>query len=599
MNLADQKSRVALFCVILAIATFAAFAQTLRCDFIIYDDEDHVTKNPHVYTGLTTENIKWAFTTGYWANWQPLTWISHMVNCELFKLNPLYHHLTNLLLHIADTVLLFLVLYIMTTALWQSAFVAALFALHPLHVESVAWVAERKDVLSTLFCLLAFAAYWRYTKQKSVGFYSLTLLLFVLGLMSKPMLVTFPFILLLLDYWPLNRFSSLLLPGSRKIFYRLVIEKIPFFALSAVSCVITYIVQKNAGAVSSCRQLSLDNRIINALLSYFRYIRTMFVPTKLAILYPYTSDSLSATAAVIIAIAILVVTILFLKLAKNHKYLITGWFWYLGTLVPVIGLVQVGAQTHADRYTYISLIGIFIIIAWGANDLLKNYRYRTQLLAVAALAALSASALCTVHQVGYWKNAVTMFEHTAAVTNKNARAHAILGLAYSAKKQYPQAAEHYQMALAIEPDFAVAITNLGCVYAETGNPEKAVELHEKAIKLTPELAMAHYNLATAYGKLNRHADAMAEYKKTLELDPDIVEAHFGLGIAYANSRLYGEAEQEFNKTLKLNPEYAQGHYSLALLYADTGRKDLALTQYKTLKSLDPNSANYLFSLINK
>jgi Tfp pilus assembly protein PilF len=450
-----------------------------------------------------------------------------------------------------------------------------------------------------LFLLLAFAAYNRYAKQKSVGSYFLTLLLFVLGLMSKPMLVTFPFVLLLLDYWPLNRFSSLSLPGSLKIFYRLVLEKIPFFALSAVSCVITYIVQKNAGAVSNMRQLPLDIRIVNSLVSYFRYIQKMFVPTKLAILYPYMGEHPPVYVAVIIAIALLAVTILFLRLAKNHKYLLTGWFWYLGTLVPVIGLVQVGAQTHADRYTYISLIGLFIIIAWGANDLLKNYRYRTQLLAVAAVVILSALALSTIHQVGYWKNTFTMFEHTAAVTKKNARVHAILGLAYSAKKQYPQAAEHYEAALAIEPDFALPLTNLGCVYAETGNPQKAVELHQRAIELVPNFAHAHYNLATAYGKLNRHADAMAEFKKALELNPDIVEAHFGLAIAYANSRLYEQAEQEFKKTLKLNPEYAQGHFSLAILYADTSRKDLALTHYETLKSLDPNSADYLFSLINK
>jgi len=598
MNLGGRKLSIILICAILAIATFIAFAQSLRCDFIIYDDEDHVTKNPHVYTGLSLENIRWALTTGYWANWQPLTWLSHMAVCEFFNLNPLYHHLANLLLHISDTILLFLVLFALTSALWQSAFVAALFALHPLHVESVAWVAERKDVLSTLFLLLALLAYWRYAKQKSVGFYSLTLLLFAFGLMSKPMLVTLPFLLLLLDYWPLNRFGSLLL-DSRKIFYKLVIEKIPFFVLSAVSCIITYIVQKNAGAVSNFRQLPFDTRLINASLSYFRYIRTMFIPTKLAILYPYTSDSLPVGAAIIIAIAFLAITILFLKLAKNHKYLLTGWFWYLGTLVPVIGLVQVGAQTHADRYTYISLIGLFIIIAWGANDLLKNYRYRVQLLTAATIVILSTLGLCTIHQVGYWKDTITLFEHTAAVTNKNARSQAILGLAYSQKKQYQKAAEHYLASLAIEPNFALTITNLGCVYAETGFPDKAVELHKRAIELVPDFDMAHYNLATAYGKLGRHDEAMAEYKKALALNPDIVEAHFGLGIAYANSKLYGEAEEEFKKTLKLNPEYAQAHYSLALVYSDTGRTDLALQQYEILKGLDPNSASVLFPIINK
>ena len=479
MNLVGQKSRVTLICVILAIATFAAFAQTLRCDFIIYDDEDHVTNNPHVYTGLTTENIEWAFTTGYWANWQPLVWISHMAICEFFKLNPFYHHLVNLLLHIADAVLLFLVLYLLTNALWRSAFVAALFALHPLHVESVAWVAERKDVLSTAFCLLAFAAYHRYAKQKSAGFYLLTLLLFAFGLMSKPMLVTFPFMLLLLDYWPLNRFSSLSLPASRKIFYKLVVEKIPFFALSAVSCVITYIVQKNAGSSRTSASLRSTTASSMPCCRISATSRKCSFPQSWPFFTPTRPMRRPTTAAVIIAIAFLVITILFFKLAKNHKYLLTGWFWYLGTLVPVIGLVQVGAQTHADRYTYISLIGLFIIIAWGANDLLQNYRHRKELLAAAAVAILVVLAVRTAHQVSYWKSTITMFEHTAAVTPKNARAHAILGIAYSAKKQFEDAAAHYRASLAIEPNFALTITNLGCIYADTGNPERAVELHKR------------------------------------------------------------------------------------------------------------------------
>ena len=417
--------------------------------------------------------------------------------------------------------------------------------------------------------------------------------------MAKPMLVTFPFVLLLLDYWPLNRFGNLSLPGSRKNLLQARPRKNPFYVLSAVSCVITYIVQRNAGAVSDIRQLPFDIRIINSLISYFRYIQKMFVPQSWRFFTltqttfrPLLSPSLSPSCFWLSQSCSC-------KLAKNHKYLLTGWFWYLGTLVPVIGLVQVGAQTHADRYTYISLIGLFIIIAWGSNDLLKNYPHRKQLLAVTAVAVLLLLAICTVHQVRYWKDTVTLFEHTAAVTKKNARVHAILGLAYSAKKQFPQATAHYQAALDIEPDFALAITNLGCVYAETGYPEKAVELHKRAIELLPDLAMAHYNLATAYGKLNRHTEAMAEYKKALELNPDIVEAHYGLAIAYANSRLYEQAEEEFKKTLKLNPEYAQAHYSLALVYIDTGRKDLALTHYEILKSLDPNSAAQLYAIINK
>lgn len=599
MSVSGQKTRVIQICVILALGTFVTFFQALRCDFITYDDEDHVTKNPHVYTGLSIDNIKWAFTSGYVANWQPLTWISHMVVCELFKLNPLYHHLTNLLLHIADTLLFFLVFYIMTNTMRQSAFVAALFAVHPLHVESVAWVAERKDVLSAFFYLLAIAAYYRYVKSGFVRLYLLTLLLYILGLMSKPMLVIFPFVLLLLDYWPLNRLSSLSLPTERKFFYKLVLEKIPFMLLAAGSCVITYFVQKNAGAVSNIKQLPLDMRIINAVLSYLRYIQKMFVPTQLAILYPYKDNLPPVIVPILIAVIFLAVTVLFVKLAKNHKYLLTGWFWYLGTLVPVIGLVQVGAQSHADRYTYISLTGLFIIIAWGGSELLRSYPHRKQLLSVAAAAILLALALRTSHQIRYWKDSITLFEHNVAVTQRSARPHAILGLAYSAKGRLQQAAEHYRKALEIEPNFALAITNLGCVYTDTGNPQRAIELHKKAIELTPKLAMAHYNLATAYGKLNRHTDAMAAYKKALELNPDIVEAHYGLAIAYANLGLSAQAEDEFKKTLKLNPEYVQAHYSLALLYSGTGQKDLALQHYEILKSLDLNFAAQLYTLISK
>jgi len=351
-----QKYLVRGICILLAVVTFFAYVRVLKNDFINYDDNEYVTENPHIFDGLKTDGIKWAFTTTSIGYWHPLTFISHMLDCELFGLRPWGHHLVNLLLHIANVLLLFSVLRWMTGVVWRSAFVAAVFAVHPLNVESVAWIAERKNVLSTMFWLLTIGSYWKYSKERNAGWYLLTLLLFAMGLMSKPMVMTLPFTLLLLDYWPLNRYGKNLI--------LLILEKVPFVILSIASGVITYIGQKYSGAVADVRSMTLWYRVGNAIISYSKYIGKMFWPTKLAVLYPLEKDILLwkviISAAVLAAICILVIIFI-----RRCKYLTVGWLWYLGTLVPVIGIVQVGNQAMADRYAYLPLIGLFIMAAWG------------------------------------------------------------------------------------------------------------------------------------------------------------------------------------------------------------------------------------------
>jgi len=357
---------------LLAVSTFAVYWQVHNYDFVNYDDESYVSKNQSVKVGFTCDSIRWAFSTGHQGNWHPLTWLSHMLDCQLFGTDAGWHHLTNLLLHITNTLLLFAVLKRMTGTLWQCAFVAAVFALHPLHVESVAWISERKDVLSTLFWMLTMAAYLHYVKHPCVGRYLLTLLAFATGLMAKPMLVTLPFVLLLLDDWPLGRLQPAQTAEETyrqtlksanysqwQVSYRLVREKVPFFILSAVSGVVTFLVQQSGGAISSIEDASLVIRIANAFICYIKYIENMFWPSRLAIFYPHPLNTVSIWQAAVAALLLLLISILALRLTRNHKYFAVGWLWYLGTLVPVIGLIQVGDQALADRYTYIPLIGLF------------------------------------------------------------------------------------------------------------------------------------------------------------------------------------------------------------------------------------------------
>ena len=492
------KNKILIIYTFLTVVTFLAFWQVNHCDFVSFDDDQYITENSHIQDGLTLDGITWAFTASHAANWHPLTWISHMLDIQLFGLHPRGHHVMNLLFHLANTALLFFVLHRMTKALWQSAFVAALFALHPLHVESVAWVAERKDVLSTFFWMLTLCAYSSYAERRSLRRYLLVLACFALGLMAKPMLVTLPFVLLLLDYWPLGRFEPgepairttpgiATLPDKRKgtsgkkktvlkeaaktkqvpdanyrrtVLLALLREKIPLFVLALFSSVVTYLVQQTWGAVQSTEHFPLSSRIGNAFVSYSAYIGRMIWPHNLAVFYPYQKllPSWQVLGAVLCFIA---VTVLAIRAAKRHRSVIVGWLWYVGTLVPVIGLVQVGEQARADRYTYIPLIGLFIMVAWGIPALLGTWRYGKKVLVPLAAAVLFCFFSLTMLQVRYWQSSFTLFGHALNVTDNNHVAYYSRGTAYAALGNYEQALKDYDRAIGIEPNYAPASASRG------------------------------------------------------------------------------------------------------------------------------------------
>ncbi len=518
----------------LIVVTLAAFEQLRNHTFLNFDDDVYITKNRNVQSGLTLEGVIWAFTTTHASNWHPLTWLSHMLDCQLYGLNPSGHHLTNLVFHIASTLLLFLVLERMTGALWRSSFVAALFALHPLHVESVAWVAERKDVLSTFFWMLTMWTYVHYVERPGFNRYLLVLLFFILGLLSKPMLVTLPFVLLLLDYWPLGRFqfgqssgdsnppiNKLKNPSDlRGVAFHLVLEKVPFFALTAISIFLTIFAQQRGGALSSLELFPLGIRIANALVSYINYIGKMVWPYHMAILHPYP-DILPMWHIAGAGLLLTCISVLVIYTAHKRPYLAVGWFWYLGTLVPVIGLVQVGLQAMADRYTYVPLIGLFIMIAKGAPDILKDWHYRRIVLGVSVGLILSIFMIVTRLQVQYWHDSITLFKHTLSVTANNFQIHNNLGVALADQGKNHEAIAHFKEALRIKPDFVEAHSNLGIALARQGKIEEAMVHYAEALRIKPDYAEAHYNLGVTLAGQGKIQEAIAHFAEALRIKPDL------------------------------------------------------------------------------
>ncbi len=589
-----KKLHILSTCVVLAVATIIAFGPLCQNEFINYDDDDYVTENPQVRAGLTRKSVVWAFTTPHAANWHPLTWLSHMLDCELFGPDPLWHHLTSLLFHIANSLLLFLVLQRMTGAVWPSGFVAAVFALHPLHVESVAWVAERKDVLSTFFWMLTIAAYIRYAKRPGIGRFLLVFLAFGSGLMAKPMLVTLPFVLLLLDYWPLGRFGAEQAKNSvyqRATFSGLVIEKIPLFVLTVVSCAVTYLVQQSIGAVALIKVVGLKLRLANAVVSCGNYIWKMVWPSRLAVFYPYDSTrpiwQIAAAGLVLAGVSAVVF------LLRRRPYLAVGWLWYLGTLVPVIGLVQVGQQSMADRYTYVPLIGLFIMIVWGSHSLSAKWRVRRIVPGVIVAAVVSALMICTWRQVGYWRNSITLFEHTLAVTSRNHQAHVNLGLALSnrgMRGDIDKAIEHYRKALPLDPKPASVYSLLGSALTKRGELDEAIEQHREALRLDPNSSSAHINLGIALAAKHKHAEAIRHYREALRLEPDNATAHNNLGAAILG--MHGEPEEaakHFREALRLKPDYDNAHLNIATVLMIQGRVDEAISHYEEMLRLNPNN----------
>jgi Flp pilus assembly protein TadD len=551
---------------LLVIAIFAAYAQTLHFGFVNYDDPDYVTENPYIKSA----DVAWAFTHSFAGNWFPLTWLSHMLDVELFGLDAGGHHLTSVILHALATLLLYAALRRMTGARWPSAMVAALFALHPLHVESVAWIAERKDVLSAFFWMLTMYAYAAYVARPGPMRYALTLLAFCCGLMAKPMLVTLPLVLLLLDYWPLAR-------GIR------VVEKLPLLALSAAASVVTFVVHKEVGATASLDIFPIAVRLENSLVSYAVYIVKMFWPSNLAVFYPYSRQSL-AVQATFAAIGIVLITFVTIMMVRRRPYLIVGWLWYLVTLAPVIGIVQVGAQARADRYTYIPMVGLSIAVVWGIAEILAPWPRAQRILGYATCAAC---ALLTWSQVRYWQDGVTLFRHTVDVTTDNYAARFNLAAALDERGDKAEAAVQLAEAVRIQPKFAAARAELGQLLAKQGHlPEALVELHAAA-NLNPSDASTHYRLGTVLGEAGSQREAATEFQEAVRLDPVNADAHYNLGISLVNQGSIESAAKEFAATVKLRPDDPYAHFNLGISFARLGRIREAIVELSEAVRLEP------------
>ncbi len=527
MTISENNRTVGIY-LILILSTIIAYWGVSNNDFISYDDHDYISENTHVRQGLNFGNIVWAFTTGRQGNWHPLTWISHMADCELFGLNAAYHHLHNVLLHLASTLLLFELLRRMTGAKWRSAFVAAAFALHPVHVESVAWAAERKDVLSGLFWMLTIAAYVRYVKSPSVSRYLPVLTAFALGLMAKPMLVTLPFVLLLLDYWPLKRFQRGA-PGTsstkhfqKKRVLELIKEKIPLFLCCIASSVITYIVQQRGGAMlfTEAGTAPLATRLANAPVSYIVYMGKMLCPINLAVLYPYPADGFPLWQPITAFVLLAAISLIVLRLAKRKPYLPVGWLWYVGTMVPVIGLIQVGFQSMADRYTYLPYIGLFIIVAWAADEIFGGWKKRKIVLGILAATTLGGMIILTRAQVKYWKSSMTLYEHALDVTDNNFIMHYNMGLELVKVNRIKDAEGYFRRTTEINPDFDQAYSDLGNALWLRGEPEKAANLYRKTLEINPEHPLANYNLGILLETQGKFDEAIVYLRKALSLAGD-------------------------------------------------------------------------------
>ncbi|PYI94736.1 MAG: hypothetical protein DME97_00180 [Verrucomicrobia bacterium] len=510
-------------CVFLAVITWLVFGQTLSHDFINFDDNEYVTKNAQVARGLTFEGIGWAFTHVHSSNWHPLTWISHMVDSQLYGLNPWGHHLTSVLFHGATAILLFLLLRQMTGALWRSAFVAALFAIHPLRVESVAWVAERKDVLSGLFFMLTLMAYTHYTRALDRRRYVPVVVAFALGLMCKPMLVSLPLVLLLLDYWPLQRLPSFRPdnPEDRQLLRRLILEKLPLLGLALASSAITVFAQRTA--MQPVTRISFPARLGNAAIACVDYLGQMFWPNDLAILYPWEAARLYP-ALMILSVLLLAGISVAVFVLRRRRYLVTGWLWYLIMLGPVIGILQVGNQSHADRYTYLPQIGLYLVLAWGAVELCARWRPYRALLAVLAGLAVGGLIFSARLQAGYWRDSETLWSHALASTTDNIIAEGNLGEALHAKGREREAVMHFQNSLRINRHQASILSNLGVSYLEMGRAAESLAHLQEALEIEPNYEDAHYNLGNTYLQMGNAGEALAHYQRALEIDPDDTQA---------------------------------------------------------------------------
>jgi tetratricopeptide (TPR) repeat protein len=597
--------------IFLAVIVWIAFGQALGHEFVGYDDPRYVVQNPWVTNGLTQGGIQWAFTHVHATNWHPLTTISHMLDCQLYGLQPWGHHLTNILLHAAAAILLFLALRKLTGSLWPSLFVAAIFAVHPLRVESVAWVSERKDVLSGVFFMLVLWAYARYARgnARSSFWYITVAVLFALGLMCKPTLVTLPFVLLLLDYWPLGRTQRSSAPARanmasqerqrRDTWPWLVVEKLPLFALSAASCVATLLAQKQA--LDASLKPPLGERVGNALVSYAIYLGQMIWPAHLAVLYPYPEGNLKVSHVILALLLLLIISTGFFLWRRKYPFLLTGWLWYLGMLVPMIGIVQVGSQVRADRYTYLPQIGLYLLVAWGAMELFHQWSRGRVILAGAGLLIITALITGSYFQTPYWQDTETLWKHATATTSNNYIATTNLAEVLFQSGRFEEAIAECQKALKIKPDLAAAHNDLGAALVENqrgsdgahrknGAVDEAIVHYRRALQIKPDFAQAHSNLGTALLLKGQVDEAIAHYQKALEIDPNFAEARYSRGNAFLAEGKYSESIADYEAAVRIRPDYFEAHYNLGRVLATIGKTDKALEQFNEALRVDGNSA---------
>ena len=625
---------IVLMGLLLALVTIALYWPATGHDFINYDDDFYVTSNVHVQNGLTLANLKWAFCNPVCYNWHPLTVLSHMVDCQLFGLKPWGHHLTSLLLHALNTALVFLVFRHLTGALWRSVFVAALFGWHPSHVESVAWVAERKDVLATFFFLLTLWAYGRCAEvqslkseaeggavpdpatrntQHGIHCYLLSLFFFALGLMSKPMLVTVPFVLLLLNYWPLGRMQkveasdtqhatrntshvsrlaaqSQIANRKSQMLLLLLVEKIPYFVLAAAASVVTFVVQQHGGLLASADTLPLGARGGNALVSYCRYLGKLFWPTDLAVFYPHPGYWPLANVLLAGGLLLGISWLLFVQ-QRRYPFMLMGWLWFCGTLAPVIQLVQTGVHAMADRYTYIPSLGVLILAVWGAWELTRRWRQSGVALSVTGGAAIVLCTVLTRHQLGHWKDSVSLLTHTLACTSETAVAHNYLGSALAEHEKLNEAIAHFERALQLKPDSVLACANLGKALTQQGKLDAAIAHFERALQLKPDYAEAHADLGVLLARQGKGNEAIAHCQRALQLAPDAAEAHYNLGLALIQLGKGNEAIPHFERALQLKANYAETHCNLGLALVQEGKWNAAIPQFERALQLKADYAD--------
>jgi Flp pilus assembly protein TadD len=602
----DLFSRPLILGLLLAVVTLFVYWPAKQCDFLGYDDPLYYSENAHVQAGLSMSNLGWAFTTGEAANWHPLTWLSLMLDAEIFGNQPAGPHLVNVLWHVVNAILVFALFRRLTAATWRSALVAALFALHPLHVESVAWIAERKDLLCAFFALLTLLAYQRYARNAtSVGsreagkkppasrithhasyFYFAALVFFALALMSKPMAVTLPFLLLLLDWWPILRMGDL-----RFTIYDLkplLLEKIPFFGLSAAACLVTFVVQQKGAAVASFTTFPLSVRIENAFVSYARYLAKTVWPATLANPYPHPGHW--PVAPVIVSVLLFVgLCVAAFWFARKFPFVFTGWFWFAGMLVPVIGLVQVGTQAMADRYAYLPVIGLFVVFVWGLAQLAACWNFSKLPVALAALVILAACAVGTRQQLAFWKNDKTLFTHALAVTQNNLVASVNLGNWYAKNGQVKEALEQCNAALKLNPTDPLVLYDLGNAFASLGKLDEAVSDYRRALQVAPGRPNILNNLGCALMAQNLLPEAITNFEAALQAKPDFAYAHNSLATTLFKLGRFDEAAQHFYEAVKLAPDNPQFSVNLGDTLVRLGKPQAAAECYQRALQLDPGN----------